>query len=437
MGAKLGEKEGYLSIDYVDATNELYSWASEAAADAIVELLDLSPEEHKLVYSALTRHLIEFEGEVKKQLRGQLMGSIMSFPILCIVNAAVCRWAKEIESQRSYTLTDCPLAINGDDAILRTTKIGQSLQERISQFVGLRPSVGKVYFSRTFLNINSTTYRYHENGYEGYQTVNPVTGRKSNRLRHFELRGYVNLGLLYGFTRSGGSEGSTVDTGYSVGARCRDLIRGSPWFLREQILDDFIHKNYELLSSVQLPWFVPENLGGLGLPPSRKYHATDLDLRLARKIYEHPKMFRLPSKPQDTPWQTWRYATKRFPVNPTISINGNWEHTGISEKGDDSRASTMSFTTLLGLACVESLFRAKGIAHLYKTVKNPKSSRGFYTSCHRVYKKALLDKTVKLPEPFKQDNFPVIYDRNSLRTLYLSTDRAPEVHTYISKVGSS
>nr|UQB76048.1 RNA-dependent RNA polymerase [Flumine narna-like virus 4] len=108
-----------LSVDYRNATNEIFSWPSEVAADEISSLLKLSAEETALFKTSLTGHSIELRGEVKDQVRGQLMGSITSFPILCIINAAIMRLTFELSTNVTVDLANCPLAINGDDAILR------------------------------------------------------------------------------------------------------------------------------------------------------------------------------------------------------------------------------------------------------------------------------------------------------------------------------
>jgi hypothetical protein len=175
MGAKLKDDQIFLSVDYTDATNEMYSWVSDVIVNEIVDCLSIPDDEAFMFKTALTGHILEYNGEVAKQERGQLMGSIVSFPILCIANAAICRMALEADQSRVFTLRDCPLAINGDDAIMKMTRKSVKIWETIGSYCGLSPSIGKVYESNRFLNINSTTYNYSSEGFSTFEVINPVT----------------------------------------------------------------------------------------------------------------------------------------------------------------------------------------------------------------------------------------------------------------------
>jgi len=439
MGSYLKSNEKFLSVDYSNATNEMYSWVSDECVNALCDELMIEGDERVAFFNAMTRHEIVLEKKLpdgsKKvilgptlQTRGQLMGSVVSFPILCIANAAICRWAKEISDGRIYTLKDCPLAINGDDAILRINDLGRVAWGRIGTFCGLSPSVGKVYFSNRFLNINSTTYNFHPYkkgdsnavGWEGYiQFVKPSERNPSgkvNRIRSFELVQYVNLGLLNGMKRSGGDY--TIEDGItslSVGTRCTNLINDCPSFMRSVVMRSFIHRH--VLNKYFIPWFIPERFGGLGLPIV-DVQPYDRELRLARKIYEHPKVFHFPSKPVNTPWSIWKYATNRFPDSKftldytqyvkCLHVFGKPSYYGFDECVDGSSNVNnlmVDLDRLRGLACVELLFRAKSLSELY--VKDEITDGSNYLrAVSRVWKRALLDQNIKMPEPFNPRNYP-------------------------------
>jgi len=416
MGSKLKEDEYYLSVDYTDATNEMMSWASEAAVSALIDCLKLSVEEELAFKTALTGHFIEYDGVIRKQTMRQLMGSIVSFPILCIVNAAICRWAKELSSNRYWSLSDCPLAINGDDAIIRTNELGKRMWEKIGSFCGLSPSIGKVYFSKSFLNINSTTYTFYPEGWEGFQVYRE--GKKINRLRHFRLIPYVNLGLLFSLKRSGGSYNiQDSDENSSFGSRASALVTTSPYSIRERVLCQFIHLQSSKLSRARIPWFIPEQFGGLGLPCVGKYQPSNKELRLARMIYEHSDVFPIPQRPISAPWKVWQYATKRFP----LSYNHFPHAVGFTAvKGE--RISMVSENHILGLFCVEALFRVDGISSLYKIQDaNVSAMNKFLRLLQQIWKKALLS-TIPFPEPFNQDNYPVKYTTSNLKYLFEHKD---------------
>jgi len=416
MGSKLKDDEKYLSVDYAAATDEMYSWVSAYLVNMISDVLDLSPRENAAFRAALIGHWIENpedSNDVRGQTRGQLMGSVVSFPLLCIANAAICRWAKEISTGRSILLKDCPLAINGDDAILKINNVGRLAWEAIGRFCGLSPSIGKVYFSKYFLNINSTSYGYYENGWESEFLTRP-NGDKYNRLAHFRLIKYVNLGLLYGLKRSGGAFGAEdADDFSSIGSRCRELISNCPEFLQERVLGQFIELmnkrgDKNPLKKYNLPWFIPERFNGLGLPSVGRFKASDKELRLARKVYENPKVYAPIAKPGVGSWKVWKYAIERMKDFKSSSFISSY-YEGQTEASEAS---------ILGLFCVESLFRVKGIKDLFDSdTDSYKSMSRFYRSQSRQNKKALLDNKIKMPEPFNVARFPEIYDLKDIAIL--------------------
>jgi hypothetical protein len=429
---KLRTGEFFCSADYKNATNEMMSWASETVVHAISNEIALPTEERKLFLKAMTRHVLEHPetGELKPQLHGQLMGSVVSFIVLCVVNAAICRTAIETSQGRvgQMSLDDCRMLINGDDAVFRVNDIGYRNWERIAAFVGMKPSIGKVYLSKHFLNINSTTFNYREDGFE---EVAFDDSKKPETVRFQHVKS-VNLGLMFGMKRSGGKTDAVDEGPTSLGARARTLISDAPPGLGEVLLKKFIHENKPALTTVNLPWFLPEYLGGVGLPNVGKYCADDLTLRLARKVHEHPDMFRLPTKPLDTPWKTWQYAVNRYDFDEKdLAIAAS--SVSVRHAGPAFRMASVS--DIRSLFCVEALFRPH--VELYvpqasppnaardssrrSTEKDVRSQQLKYLRLKAsVFKKALLDQSIKLPEPYRLDNLPPpdasIYDQKILHT---------------------
>jgi len=399
MGANLKETHKFLSVDYTDATNEMMSFCSNQAVKSICEILDLPKYESDAFLKALTGHTIEYEGVQRPQTMGQLMGSIVSFPILCIVNAAICRWALEISDNHKWLLRDCPLTINGDDAVMKINSYGVSVWEQIGAFCGLSPSIGKVYYSDNFLNINSHSYTFHPLGYVGIS--NTIKGRRVNRVINFEKIDHVNLGILFNQKRSGGS-GSVVDSGEkSLGSRACELVEGSPYCLRERVLCQFLHINGDKLKVARFPWFIPEYLGGLGLPCIGKYQPSNHDLRLARMIYDHDE-FRLPSKPKNNSWIVWSYAKEKMKVLP--------KHGFVAAAAFQSSMTEDVITEaqLASLYCVEALFHGKTDL-LYKAIDEDKHCmKKWIRQIQSVWKRAMLSK-IPYPEPFNPTHYPVVY----------------------------
>jgi hypothetical protein len=359
MGKTLPEGKAFLSVDYKDATNQLRGWLSDTATDAISDELGFDSELRLLFKRSLTGHYLVdptdyANGDVDKariQKNGQLMGSITSFPILCIINAAICRWSLEVGDQRVWSLRDAPFCVNGDDGLLKANQKTVDVWERIASAAGLAPSVGKVYYSREFLNINSTTYNFSQDLPFSYSEVQRVGQEPALRAWYFEKVSYVNMGLLLGLKRSGGKV-SLDEVGMeqgSLGARARDLVSSSPLALREKVLQSFIHHHSDVLREVRAPWFLPENLGGLGLPSAGRFTADNRTLRLARAMLERGK--KPPQKPTVKDWNTWERVLERFPESPTAHANLQtlYEH--------NAGVEVLSLQTIQGLAAVETLFR--------------------------------------------------------------------------------
>jgi len=244
----------FLSLDYSDATNMLNPELSRECANAICDICIIDDSYRGLMLSALTGHKIRPSKEFfecglledtplnrrpKAQLWGQLMGSIMSFVILCIINAALCRKAYEIGNPEMMLdnvplqIKDVPMLINGDDGLLRCNDATRLAWEKLGTLCGLSPSPGKVYFHDTYLNINSQSFVFNPSS----NTFSQVT--------------YVNMGLMRGMKRSGTDSRQNVvavDDTKTIGAQHRELINYSPYFLKKRVHELFLRTRWEMLS---------------------------------------------------------------------------------------------------------------------------------------------------------------------------------------------
>jgi hypothetical protein len=306
----LGLTEEFISGDYKASTDNLHSWVSECLLDSLVELwreeVDQSDPFFKeidryaiLMKKVLTGHKIlnpAYNGDYRQgfalrdewfspQKEGQLMGSIISFPFLCLANAALCRFAMEVTDVQGYRVTDkyrrgeslARLLVNGDDCVF-PGKIDLLFRnwKLITGFGGLESSVGKTFKSRKFMTINSVQYKYLESDYDlVYETVS-----------------YVNMGLVYG-QKKDGVRGKPF---YRMGAVHRDLQKTCPpkyfdaatkLFLKEareikfrelrdrdtgKVIKDpetrepvMVENYFGSIMNAKVPFYFPEWLGGLGL----------------------------------------------------------------------------------------------------------------------------------------------------------------------------
>jgi hypothetical protein len=248
LNKKFQDHEGqFHSLDYKSATDLLDPEVSSWCVDEICDAVRIPDDIRSLFHKALTGH--EIEGV--PQLWGQLMGSVVSFIVLCLVNATVCLYSYQECTNTRVGLRNAPIIVNGDDGLVRAPPSFLKIWKEISSCIGLIPSVGKTYSSDSYANINSTSFIL-SNG-------------------KFELIPYVNMGLVEGLGRSSASGVQDVvdNTKYSLslGARHHDLLNSCPKDMRLAVHELFLRKNAKILKVSPLPWYIPEKLGGIGLQP--------------------------------------------------------------------------------------------------------------------------------------------------------------------------
>jgi len=335
---RLGERQSWLSGDYEAATDNLQSWVSEVIVHEVCTVLRMSALERDICVRLLTGHFFEDEsGKRLRQRRGQLMGSIISFPILCIANAALCRFVVEMDRSQSglngprsqkLTLQRAQMLINGDDLVIKVTPFGRWLWSVIGrETMGLIESVGKTYYSTEFMEMNSRLFMYDpvpRPEYRYYHDRADIVTDSHGNVETVRRCGYrywhetplINMGLLYGLVRSsvgGGAEKMSVSTtrAMSIGARCRLLLRecesggGFGSDTGKRVRKMFLSRNSDALERARVPWFVPERLGGLGIPG----RPSALDLRLCRAALLNDLKF---TSKVDSRWLVWRYAQSQI-----------------------------------------------------------------------------------------------------------------------------
>ena len=355
LGRNLLEGQEYLSGDYSGATDNLYSWVSEAIAQEVSKVLDLSSIEAQLFKEALTGHVFDvsklssvtgFYGVTKvQQQMGQLMGSIISFPVLCLANAAMCRWAMEVGDKRVWKLNDAALTINGDDVALRSSSETYQYWSVITNFGGLIESIGKTFRSREWVSINSTLYERTGEAFE-LDDLRP-DGTKVKRAAVLRQVNHINMGLLTGMKRNGGYF-STKDfsDGVTFASRANDLLRACPTYLRLEVYQIFLDNYRDVLKKTRLPWFIPEWLGGLGLPilDPKKQVNSDKDLRIALRIIKNwnkPGQRPVTLSLQGAKWKIRESASAKLPDSV------------VSMKEDGA---VKALSRLDGLAAIDLLF---------------------------------------------------------------------------------
>jgi hypothetical protein len=218
---------------------------------------------------ALTKHTIHYlEKDLKtapvQQGNGQLMGSIISFIVLCVANAAVCKSAFFTGdwSETAIPLRETPLLVNGDDCVMVYNRRQRERWGQLAALIGMKPSIGKCYDSNEWLQINSTAFFRRASG--------------------FERCPYINFGLLGPNKVRGNSRRTFTE----LSATAREFLAGHDESKHDSLMSLFIRSHMReggLLREVPegLSWWLPVHLGGLGLPWTRGLSKTTLpDLSL-------------------------------------------------------------------------------------------------------------------------------------------------------------
>jgi len=372
LGSKLPAGHAFLSGDYTNATNALHGWASKIVAEEISDAVGLEEGERALLLRSLTGHIVEYNGQQRNQTTGQLMGSVTSFPVLCLVNAIVCRYAMEFGAGRKIPLTGLSggrarLLINGDDCLFVTNELGRRTWERVAAFVGLSPSIGKVFWSRAFCNVNSTNFLYRpdepeqqpwsrDGGSKPPSALEVSQGRIVLRQQPYLLTRFVNLGLVLGYKRSGGAVGRAdiCDSAETLGSRHRELHETCPPELWERVHACFLRHNAKALEDIRLPYYIPESLGGVGMYGVPSW----LDCKLANgAILNWSKLKRQPAAVgQKTPWMVRKLALENL-------LRGQEPYV----LTDPTKIA--AWTQAIGRACAATMFDSRlSLADLYKSL---------------------------------------------------------------------
>jgi hypothetical protein len=112
--------EVFVSGDYESATDNLNLYVQKVILNRILSGCKQVPESIKDFARASQTPFLLGEGVCSTLKRGQLMGNLLSFPLLCIVNYLGFRY---------YTgQKDLPVRINGDDIVFRADRLARPQQ---------------------------------------------------------------------------------------------------------------------------------------------------------------------------------------------------------------------------------------------------------------------------------------------------------------------
>lgn len=148
----------FVSGDYETATDGLSTEVSELILDSILSRCRYVPVSVRSWAQKSLRSRIEYsDGSVIEQQRGQLMGNLLSFPLLCLYNYIVFKY---------FVKRRVPLRINGDDIVTQLKREEYDAWANGLGDFGMKLSAGKTFVHHKYFAINSTYFWATENRVE-------------------------------------------------------------------------------------------------------------------------------------------------------------------------------------------------------------------------------------------------------------------------------
>jgi hypothetical protein len=198
----------WVSGDYSSATDHVDTRMTMMVFEMMLDHTDYSEKLKDVLRSVIGPQDIEYpsryhfeDGKVRtdqadplssfRQRNGQLMGSPLSFPILCLINLISYWKALEDYLGLRIPMDKLPVLINGDDILFRANDDFYKIWKKRTSEVGFDLSLGKNYIHKDFLTVNSKLYRYQSNG-------------------DFKYIGFLNVGLLTGVSKIAGRENQKI-----------------------------------------------------------------------------------------------------------------------------------------------------------------------------------------------------------------------------------
>ena len=149
------------SIDYSAATDGLSARLSRSILLSIIR--DFDPRMKAMYRAVLAPHTCKYPfpfnekvGDIDQQ-NGQLMGSILSFPILCLANLGL-YLANIRDDPRRLRRKLQGVLVNGDDMLYVARESRWNSHVSLGERVGLKMSPGKAYRHPVYANANSACF---------------------------------------------------------------------------------------------------------------------------------------------------------------------------------------------------------------------------------------------------------------------------------------
>jgi len=288
----------FVSGDYSAATDNLKIAATRIAITEICRKLDVSdspmvPHIHEILFEQVLIYPPNVKIDPVLQTDGQLMGSVLSFVILCLINLYTYYRSLPDEIRKrllsgKLSFKILPVLINGDDILFRAARDQYERWVKAGKQVGFELSQGKNFVHHRFFTVNSLPLEYNYGCYTlgpeynlGSPSVSHIPWadldempmhlfrpRKVCNLDTITIHGYPNIGLLTGLSKTGSRavrEGSVPLNGWFSGAVLGAMypIKMTNFFLNYHSREI---KRQTTFGSRVLNIYAHPYLGGLGFP---------------------------------------------------------------------------------------------------------------------------------------------------------------------------
>jgi hypothetical protein len=267
----------WVSGDYSAATDRLNLDVTKIfLEEALTHVDDIDGKYKDVLRSVLyEQELFYPDKSTCTQTNGQLMGSVLSFPILCAINLCTYWMSLEEVHQREFNMRELPVLVNGDDILFKSDEDDHESSlygtwKRAAASAGFLLSLGKNYIHKQYLTVNSKLFSDIGSG---------------ETKRHFREIPYYNLKTAMG-KRNHDSPMKPIWDLY------RETIAGSANIRRAHAR--FFYYNAKEIKKVtlngQLNWFASTENGGIGCLPTRgvKISFTNFQRRLASLLRSRP-----------------------------------------------------------------------------------------------------------------------------------------------------
>jgi len=142
--------EVFVSGDYESATDNLNNHVQSFLLERVLSHCGFVPQS---VCDFAVRSLsptLTYDGRSYEMKSGQMMGFLLSFPLLCLVNYVTFKF---------FVRRPVPVRINGDDIVFRASREEFEIWAAGVSRSGLTLSLGKTMVSRSYFTLNSTLFR--------------------------------------------------------------------------------------------------------------------------------------------------------------------------------------------------------------------------------------------------------------------------------------